>query len=173
MDKAHIVYIIGFMGCGKTTAGRKLASMLGWSFTDLDKTIEANTGETIPEIFSQKGENYFREVEAGILKSLKHHTNTVISTGGGTPCYGDNMDYMLETGLTIYLKLTPAQLKSRLLESTGKRPLIKDLSEEELLGFIEEKLAIRFELDQIEVFVVGDSESNACCTLHDFCIQRK
>ena len=70
-------------------------------------------------------------------------TNTVISTGGGTPCYGDNMDFMLETGLTLYLKLTPGQLKSRLSGTNGERPLIKDLGDEGLLSFIEEKLAVR------------------------------
>jgi shikimate kinase len=70
-------------------------------------------------------------------------TKTVISTGGGTPCYIDNMDYMIETGLTIYLKLTPAELKSRLSQSKGERPLIKDLDQEELTSFIKEKLAVR------------------------------
>jgi len=143
MLNIHRVYIIGFMGSGKSTAGKKLASLLGWSFIDLDKRIEKQAGKTIPEIFSQQGEDYFRNVEAEVLKNLISQTNTVISTGGGTPCHGDNMDYMLETGLTLYLKLTPGQLKSRLSESTGKRPLIKDLDEDSLLGFIEEKLTLR------------------------------
>jgi shikimate kinase len=143
MHNIHRVYIIGFMGSGKSTAGKKLASLLGWSLIDLDKRIEEKVGKTIPEIFSQHGEDYFRNVEAEILKNLISQTNTVISTGGGTPCHGDNMDYMLETGLTLYLKLTPGQLKSRLSESTGKRPLLKDLDEDSLLGFIEEKLALR------------------------------
>jgi shikimate kinase len=131
------------MGSGKSTAGIKLASVLGWSFIDLDRRIEEHAGKTIPEIFSQHGESYFRILEAEVLKSLKSQTNTVISTGGGTPCHGDNMDYMLETGLTLYLKLTPGQLKNRLSESTRERPLIKDLSNEGLLGFIDEKLAYR------------------------------
>jgi shikimate kinase len=143
MHNIHRVYIIGFMGSGKSTAGKKLALLLGWSFIDLDKRIEEQAGKTIPEIFSQQGEAYFRNVEAEVLKNLISQTNTVISTGGGTPCHGDNMDHMLETGLTLYLKLTPVQLKSRLSESTGKRPLIKDLDEDSLLGFIEEKLALR------------------------------
>ncbi|MCX6321795.1 MAG: shikimate kinase [Bacteroidia bacterium] len=143
MPDSNRIYIIGFMGSGKSTAGKKLASLLGWSFIDLDKRIEKQAGKTIPEIFSQQGEDYFRNVEAEVLKNLMSQTNIVISTGGGTPCHGDNMDYMLKTGLTLYLKLTPGQLKSRLSESTGKRPLIKDLDEESLLGFIEEKLALR------------------------------
>lgn len=137
------IYIIGFMGSGKTTAGKKLASLLGWAFVDIDKEIEQYSGKTIPEIFSQNGEDHFRKVESSVLKNLKNSTNLVVSTGGGTPCSGDNMDYMLKTGLTLYLKLTPGQLKSRLSDSSGERPLIKDLGDESLLRFIEEKLAIR------------------------------
>jgi shikimate kinase len=143
MAKNHIIYIMGFMGSGKTTAGKKLASLLGWSFIDLDKRIEEYAGKTIPEIFSQSGEDYFRIIETQLLRNLKMCTKTVISTGGGTPCYIDNMDYMIETGLTIYLKLTPAELKSRLSQSKGKRPLIKDLDQNELTSFIKEKLAVR------------------------------
>ncbi len=143
MAKNHIIYIIGFMGSGKTTAGKKLASLLGWSFIDLDKRIEEYAGKTIPEIFSQSGEDYFRIIETQLLRNIKMRTKTVISTGGGTPCYIDNMDYMIETGLTIYLKLTPAELKSRLSQSKGKRPLIKDLNQNELTSFIKEKLAVR------------------------------
>ena len=131
------------MGSGKSTAGKKLASLLGWSFTDIDTKIEEHSGMTIPELFSQYGEDYFRNVESEVLKSLKSQTNTVISTGGGTPCHRDNMEYMLETGLTLYLKLTPGQLKSRLSESSTERPLLKGLTNEGLLGFIEEKLSFR------------------------------
>jgi shikimate kinase len=143
MAKNHIIYIIGFMGSGKTTAGKKLASLLGWSFIDLDKRVEEFAGKTIPEIFSQNGEDYFRIIETQLLRNLKSRINIVISTGGGTPCYIDNMDYMIETGLTIYLKLTPSELKSRLSLSKGERPLIKDLDQEELTSFIKEKLAVR------------------------------
>ncbi len=143
MLSSNKVYIIGFMGSGKTTTGMKLAGLLGWPFIDLDRSIEEETGLAIPEIFSRHGEEWFRKVESETLKSLRSLKNRVISTGGGTPCYGDNMDYMLETGLTLYLKLTPGQLKSRLSGTDGERPLIKDLGDEDLLSFIEEKLAIR------------------------------
>ena len=143
MLNSHTLYIIGFMGSGKSTAGRKLAFLLDWSFVDLDKKVEEYTGKTITELFSQNGEDYFRNVESEVLKSLKGQINTVISTGGGTPCYSDNMDYMLSTGLTLYLKLTPGQLKKRLSESSHERPLIKGLTNDEMLGFIKEKLAYR------------------------------
>jgi shikimate kinase len=143
MVNNRIIYIIGFMGSGKTTTGKKLASLLGWLFVDLDKKIEEHTGKSIPELFSQYGEEYFRNTESEVLKKMKSLTNTVISTGGGTPCHGDNMDFMLETGLTLYLKLTPAQLKSRLSETGDERPLLKDIETENLQSFIENKLALR------------------------------
>jgi shikimate kinase len=143
MLKNQTIYIIGFMGSGKTTAGKKLAFSLGLSFIDLDMKIEEQSGCTIPALFSKHGEDYFRNMESDVLKNMEYETNTVISTGGGTPCHSDNMDYMLSTGLTVYLKLTPAQLKKRLSESTGERPLIKNLDSNSMLGFIEEKLAYR------------------------------
>ena len=117
--------------------------MLGWSFTDLDRNVEEHTGLKIPQIFSDRGEKYFREIEAEMLRKFKTCANTVISTGGGTPVYQDNMDFMLETGLTLYLKLTPGQLKSRLAASGGERPLISKLNDAELLCFIEDKLQYR------------------------------
>ena len=143
MLNSHIIYIIGFMGSGKTTAGKKIASLLGWSFIDLDKRIEEHTGKSIPELFSYHGEEYFRSVESEVLKELESQADTVISTGGGTPCFCDNMDFMLETGLTLYLKLTPEQLKSRLEQEGGGRPLLKDIDNNNLQSFIEDKLALR------------------------------
>jgi shikimate kinase len=143
MSKNNLVYIIGFMGSGKSTAGKRLASSLGWSFIDLDRKIEERAGKTIPQIFSLDGEDHFRAVEADVLKSMGSLFETVISTGGGTPCHGDNMEYMLNTGLTVYLKMTPEQLTRRLLNSTGERPLLKNVPDDKLPLFIEEKLAYR------------------------------
>ena len=143
MQKKSIVYIIGFMGSGKTTAGEKLASSLGWQFVDLDKKIEKKEGKTIPQIFSQHGEGHFRAVETETLRSLGAGKNTIISTGGGTPCYDDNMDFMLRTGVTVYLKMTPSQLAGRLLKETDHRPLLKNIPDDKLVVFIEEKLKQR------------------------------
>jgi len=156
MIKNNKVYIIGFMGCGKSTAGKKLASLLGWSFVDLDRKIEKHTGKTIPELFSEYGEDYFRKVETEVLKSHKSQANVVISTGGGSPCYDDNMDFMLETGVTVYLKLTPDQLKTRLAKSKTDRPLIMGLSKDGLLSFIEEKLTNREKwYNQAQIIIEG------------------
>ena len=152
----HILYIIGFMGSGKSTAGKMIASHLDWSFIDLDKKIEENTGKTIPEIFSEDGENYFREIETRLLRNFKSASDTVISTGGGTPCHSDNMNFMLETGLTLYLKLSPAELKSRLSDSKGERPLIKDIDSKNLIEFIEEKLSDREKwYDRSDIIIQG------------------
>lgn len=152
----HIIYIIGFMGSGKTTIGSKLALQLNWSFVDLDKKIEENAGKTIAEIFAQNGEEYFREIETKVLENLRSVRNTIISTGGGTPCHDENMEFMLGNGLTVYLKLTPGELETRLSESRGGRPLIMDLDKENLKVFIEKKLADREKwYDRSEIIIGG------------------
>lgn len=136
------IYLVGFMGSGKTTTAKKLASLLGWTFTDLDQLIVQNTGKSIPEIFSTLGEPYFRSIETSILRGLSQD-NIVVSTGGGAPCHDDNMDFMISSGITIYLKLTPEQLKNRLISSKTERPLIKGINKENLQDFIEKKLPDR------------------------------
>jgi len=144
------------MGSGKSTAGKKLASLLGWTFTDLDKSIEEFAGKSIPEIFEQQGEDYFRKIESELLRNIRTHTNAVISTGGGAPCYNDNMGFMLDTGLTIYLRLTPLQLRSRLGGPNDDRPLIKGLGPVELLAYIEKKLSEREDVyNRSEMIVDG------------------
>jgi len=143
MSRIHIVYIIGFMGSGKTTAGKKLAASMDWSFIDLDHKIEEHTGMKIPDIFSRYGEDHFRETESLILRSIAPDSDTVVATGGGAPCYKDNMKFMLKTGLTVYLELTPEQLAERLTGSSDERPLIKNMQGEELLQYIINKLSER------------------------------
>ncbi len=143
MTDKKIVYIIGFMGSGKSTAGKKIASLLGCTFIDIDRKIEEAAGKSIPEIFSLDGEEHFRKMESEVLKGIGTDNLTIVSTGGGTPCHGDNLDYMLATGVTVYLKMTPEQLTYRLLESTSSRPLIKNISDEDLPGFITRVLSVR------------------------------
>jgi shikimate kinase len=143
MHGKSLVYIIGFMGSGKSTAGKKLAAALGWEFIDLDRKIEAAAGKSINEIFLKDGEDKFRSLETEVLRSLQTHVKTIVSTGGGTPCHADNMQFMLNTGVTVYLKMTTSQLVSRLKGSTGERPVLKNVPDDKLYGFIDEKLAIR------------------------------
>ena len=137
------VYIIGFMGSGKTIAGKNLASELKWNFVDLDHEIEKCEGKAISDIFTDSGEEYFRQLESKILRELETNRDTVISAGGGTPCFGNNMEFMLSTGSVIYLRLTPLQLRSRLELETHKRPLVKEKSGNELLLYITLKLSER------------------------------
>ena len=96
-----LVFLVGFMGCGKTSWGRKLAAGLGYDFIDLDHVLEANTGITIAEYFSTHGEEEFRKLEAKILKETPYPQNTIVSTGGGMPCFFDNMDWMNAHGKTF------------------------------------------------------------------------
>jgi shikimate kinase len=143
MHKANKIFLLGFMGSGKSTTGKKLASHLKWTFIDLDEKIENITGMKIRDIFSEKGEAFFRRTESEALQGMASESNVVISTGGGTPCFGDNMDFMLRTGLTVYLRMTPARLKSRLADSSDHRPLLKDIGKEDLEEYIAGKLSER------------------------------
>lgn len=143
MHQATKIFLIGFMGSGKSTTGKELASHLKWSFIDLDEMIEEMTGMKISKIFAEKGEDFFRKTESVVLHSLVSETNAVISTGGGTPCFSDNMDFMLNNGLTVYLRMTPSRLKSRLADASDERPLLKGISMKELQKYISGKLSER------------------------------
>jgi shikimate kinase len=143
MFQASKIFLIGFMGSGKSTAGRKLASQLNWSFIDLDEKIQKMEGMKIPDIFSLKGEPYFRKLEAKALQELKSVKETVISTGGGTPCFADNMDFMMSSGLTVYIRMTPLNLKKRLEGSVEGRPLLREVDMKDLQEYITSKLAER------------------------------
>ena len=143
MQTTDKIFLIGFMGSGKTTAGRKLASRLGWSFIDLDEFIERDNGMSVAELFSERGEEWFRTAESEALRELENSRNTVISTGGGTPCFSGNMEFMLKNGLTVYLKMTPEKLSRRLSRSTAGRPLLKNIRKKELPEYISALLADR------------------------------
>ncbi|HXC06502.1 MAG TPA: shikimate kinase [Bacteroidia bacterium] len=130
------IFLIGYMGSGKSTLGKKLANQLGYAFIDQDKLIEDTLGKSIHEIFEEEGESYFRETEHSMLISLLEKDNVVISTGGGTPFHHNNMELMNQHGLTIYLKMSADTLLSRLRQSKDTRPLISGKSEEDLYHFI-------------------------------------
>ncbi|MBM3420827.1 MAG: shikimate kinase [Bacteroidetes bacterium] len=137
------IYLTGFMGSGKSTLGRRLARLARLPFIDLDREIERREGVAISAIFSEKGEGYFRMRESAVLREIGSGDDVVVATGGGTPCFGDNMDYMNLTGITVYLRLGPAALASRLEQSQGSRPLLAGLKGESLRRYIEERLADR------------------------------
>lgn len=140
----QVIFLIGYMGSGKTTLGRKLARRLQWSFMDLDHQIVAAIGRSIPEYFAEHGEEAFRVVERDTLRAIDLTAPVVIATGGGTPCFHENMDWMNRQGVTIYLRMNSRALWRRLSRSDiSSRPVLAGLAGQALLDFIEEKLAGR------------------------------
>jgi shikimate kinase len=137
------LFLIGYMGSGKSTVGEKLAAKLKYDFIDMDKFIETECGTTIPEIFADKGEAAFRAIENNALKKLIEKENVVIACGGGTPCYYDNVELMNKNGLTVYIKMSVDTLISRLSTGKDKRPLIANKSDKELKEFITRQLEKR------------------------------
>ena len=137
------IILIGFMGAGKTTVGRALSKELGLPFYDLDWYIENRRRKTVSEIFAESGEDGFRKIEHNMLHEVAEFEDVIISCGGGTPCFFDNMDYMNRQAQVVYLKATPEVLYQHLLMAKGDRPLLKGKSPEELMTYIREQLAAR------------------------------
>jgi len=137
------IIIIGYMGAGKTTVGKALSRELGIPFYDLDWYIESRMRKTVPQIFAQGGEELFRKIEHNMLHEVAEFEDVIISCGGGTPCFFDNMEYLNQQGETIYLKATPEVLHKHLRMGKTIRPLLKEKTPEEMLEFIHEQLAYR------------------------------
>lgn len=137
------IFLVGYMGSGKTTLGKKLARKMNKRFIDLDEAIVQAIGMSIPQYFEIHGEAQFREMEREILHQ-QLEVDAVISTGGGTPCFFDNMEWINKHGISVYLSHSPKGLWSRLVKTdTQSRPILAGKSPEELLDFITEKLAER------------------------------
>lgn len=137
------IFLIGFMGSGKTTLGKKIASHLHLEFIDMDDYIELREGRSISSIFEKEGEEYFRVLEHEALKELLGKENVLVSAGGGTPCFFNNMELINASAQSVYLKVEPAMLLGRLKGATTQRPLLANLTVEELRLQISEKLAVR------------------------------
>lgn len=138
------IYLIGYMGSGKSSVGKKLASKLGLDFIDLDSLMEKDEGTTISEIFEKEGEVKFRWLERNALKkTIVTFSDAVIATGGGTPCFQNNMDLMNKTGFTVFLEMEANALFDRLQNAKDPRPLIRNLSENELKLYISSQLLDR------------------------------
>lgn len=153
---AKIIFLIGFMGSGKSHEGQLLSQKTGLPFIDLDEWIQQQEGRTISEIFNTDGEIYFRNYEAAQLQLAcasfsedfvihigGNQLKGIVATGGGTPCFHGNMEWMNAHGISIWLNLPIAVLAERLKSEKAKRPLIAELKEEELMGFIEKKMEDR------------------------------
>lgn len=138
------IFLIGYMGSGKTTVGRLLAAQLGYAFIDMDAYIEEKHFKSVSQIFAELGEQHFRQLEQQCLHEIAEFNNVIISTGGGVPCFFDNMEFMNKSGITVYLKMSSAELADRLEKShANKRPLLAERKGEELLRFISDGLAKR------------------------------
>lgn len=139
------IYLIGYMGSGKSTLGRRLAKHSGLQFVDMDHYIEKRNCKTVPQIFEEEGEAEFRLKERKALEELSEFTDIIIATGGGAPCFFDNIGLMNRSGKTVFLNIAPEILADRLLKSKTERPLIKGKSKEDLIAFIDETLKKRNE----------------------------
>lgn len=137
------LFLIGYMGAGKTTIGKLLADKLNLLFIDMDVFIENRFRKSVSMIFKERGEDGFRKIEKMVLEEVAGFENVIISTGGGTPCFFENMELMNQSGLTVYLKVSPEELAKRLYKCKQPRPLIKDKSLDELKVFVEENLKLR------------------------------
>lgn len=138
------VYLMGFMSSGKSSLGQKLARQLDRSFIDLDQFIEAELKRSIPQIFEEEGEQAFRKYESQQLRSIpKEDQELVISLGGGTPCFADNLDYVKTQGTSIYLRVSEDILIGRLRQKKASRPLIAELSDEQIADFVRTELKKR------------------------------
>ena len=136
-------YLVGYMYAGKSTYGRKLARTLNYDFVDTDRAFEQKYKLTIPMFFAKYGEELFRKLESQLLREVSTADNVVIATGGGTPCYGDNMDFILANGRVIYLETTLEAILSRLAVSKNPRPLLTGKPEAEQRAIVEQQLAER------------------------------
>ena len=137
------IIIIGYMGAGKTTVGKALSKELNIPFYDLDWYIESRMRKTVAQIFAERGEEGFRKIEHSMLHEVAEFEDVIVSCGGGTPCFFDNMDYMNQQGETVYLKADPEVLYGHLLMGKVVRPLLLGKTKEELLAYIKEQLEKR------------------------------
>lgn len=137
------IFLIGFMGVGKTYWGKIWARQLDLDFYDLDEIIETAQGRSIASIFEKEGEAYFRNLETAALQNFGEKKNYLVACGGGVACFNDNIHWMNKNGTSVYLSASPQLILNRVLKEKIKRPLISKLNETELLVYIEQKLTER------------------------------
>ncbi|MDA3866041.1 MAG: shikimate kinase [Salinivirgaceae bacterium] len=155
------IYLMGFMSSGKTTHGFQLAKALNLNFLDLDQYIEKKTKISVHELFQTRGEAYFRQLEREALDETFQMPHAVVSTGGGAPCFFDNVQAMNKNGITFYLKLPPKIILHRLQKSTRQRPLLANKTPEELAAYINQLLNERRTFYEQAHYTVDASNKNA------------
>jgi len=137
------IFLIGYMGAGKTTLGKSLSTVMNLPFIDLDNFIESRQHKTVKEIFAEVGEEGFRQIERRALDEVAQYEDVIISLGGGTPCFFDNMEVINAAGTSVYLKPSEEVLLKRLIKGKHKRPLLADKSDDQILEVIRQQLAWR------------------------------
>jgi shikimate kinase len=153
------IFIIGFMGCGKTHWGKLLSEKVQIPFFDLDSLIEEREGKSITEIFAEMGEEYFRMLEKDVLYLVtESHETFVLACGGGTPCFFNNIDYMKRKGTTVWINCSTDSLHQRLIKEKDKRPLIRSIPDEKLKSFIIKKYSDRKIFYQQATVILFDEE---------------
>jgi shikimate kinase len=137
------IFLIGFMGSGKTHWGKVWSARYKYDFYDLDEQVERREQRSIVDIFEKRGEDIFRLIETKMLRDMARNENCIISCGGGTPCFHDNMQWMNEKGTTVYLSASPRFLFENIVKEKDQRPLVKTVNQAELLFYTEQRLKLR------------------------------
>ena len=151
------IYIVGYMGAGKTTVARRLANRLGWEVADTDDLFEEKFRISIDDFFHKYDETLYRKLESQVLKETEALENVVVSTGGGTACYFDNMDWMNQHGITVFLHISEKAVIDRLLHAKRKRPLSTGKSEAELTAFVQQHYISRLPFyEQAKIIVKSE-----------------
>ncbi len=154
------IYLIGYMGSGKTTVANRLAKLLNYSFVDIDQLFEERYRLSISDFFEKYDENAFRQIEKDLIAEISNGSNQVVSTGGGAPCFFDNLEVMKKSGVVVYLQMAVKSLADRLSNAKRVRPILKNLSGEELPSFIQNQLTKREVFyTQANITVKGESIS--------------
>lgn len=161
------IFLVGFMGSGKSTLGKELADKLGWRFYDLDEQIEKEKGQSISELFTHFGETHFREIESASLRHFEEEKEPfVLATGGGTPCFHGNMHWMKEQGKVVFLDIPLTVLLARLKGSEAVRPLLKNIDPHHLTRELALLLEKRRPIYLESAWIVGPNEANADEVIH-------
>lgn len=152
------IFLVGYMGAGKTTIGKVLSKLMGLTFIDMDYYIEGRFRKTVAQLFAERGEEGFRSIERNMLHEVAEFEDVLVSTGGGTPCFFDNMEFMNLQGTTIYLQVSVDELVSRLEVCKHTRPVLKNRTGEELKAFVAESLSGRLPFYQKASIVFDANE---------------
>ena len=156
--KCQRIFLIGYMGSGKSSALKHLSNKISWQGLDLDKLFEERYKISVQDFFHKYDEDAFRKLESQLLRETLNHKNVIIATGGGTPCFFDNMEWMNANGTTIFLKVTPMTAVHRLMQSKKKRPLIEGKNEQEVIDFVSRHYAERMPFyEKAQIIVKGEN----------------